>query len=595
MSRLDFRRAALLARIHNTIDGFYLRQEIDWNYDIRKILDHILGLAMTELEFGEGKRIDRGIIIVRRTTGEALEVGAGWRVGDDDINFSRTIVDETLTHGNPVLCENARQDPRFQKSESIQRLEVLSLLSVPIVTESGTLGAIYIERRDAGHLFTAADREFLREFAATIAPYIKTALIHQDHVAKIRVLEAALGHAARAPLVIGRSLAITRVLELARIAAAVEKTVLITGESGSGKELLARAIHAQSHRAEKPFIVVDCSALSEHLLESELFGHRRGSFTGAVADKAGAFADANGGTLFLDEISDASKSMQQQLRRVLQEGEIRRVGDTQYRKVDVRVICATNRNLPDEVTAGRFMHDLYHRLHQFPIRIPPLRERKEDISILAQHFIAGAGSGKKPPVTRIDPAALEVLLGRDWRANNVRELKNVTELAVDLATSPVIDLKTLERTLEIREEHGPAPSRPALPPAGHARSPLAEEFLYLDPARTQRLFAGIPADAAKEERPYSRLALEFSGKLIVESLRYSGWKLRPAARLLGISPFKLRQDFREYLRILVNGAQAGDQEALAGMLDIPAGTLKRKLADLGVEVTGGAGETGGSP
>ncbi len=584
-SRVDYRRKALLARIHTTIDTFYMRQEIDWSYDVRKILDRILELAMEELEFGEGKRIDRGLIILRGCEGEQLQVGAGWRVGEKDLDFSHTIVAQTLAEGRPILVENARRDPRFENAESVRRLEVLSLVCVPIKSEGGPLGAIYIERRDAGHLFTQADRDFLEEFAATIAPYFKTALLHQEHVAEIRALRAALEQGATMPHIIGRSQALTKVLDLARIAAGVERTVLITGESGSGKELLARAIHAQSRRKDRPFVVVDCSGLSENLLESELFGHRRGSFTGAVTDKAGAFEEADGGTLFLDEISDASKSMQQQLRRVLQEGEIRRVGDSAYRKVDVRVICATNRHLPDEVAAGRFMHDLFHRLHQFPIRMPSLRERKEDIPTLVLHFIAGAGECKNPPVRGIEPAAMQLLVSRDWHSNNVRELRNVVELAVDLAFAERIDLQTLERTLNVRGEPAPAAAC-AAPASGTARAGVgfAGECLILDSERARGIFAETAPDTPKDARPYYRVQSEFSGKLIVESLRYTAWKLRPAARLLGISPGKLRQDFKQYLELLLGAAGERGGEAVAEMLDMPAETVRRKLSELEIDV-----------
>ncbi|MFQ5654596.1 MAG: sigma 54-interacting transcriptional regulator [Planctomycetota bacterium] len=579
MTRFDFRRKAVLARIHNTLDRFYMRQEIDWDYDIRKILDRILELGMKELEFGEGKAIDRALVIVRRTGGEELEVGAGWKIDgeEEDLAFSRTIVVKTLQAGAAVLCENACLDPRFESAESIKELEILSLVSVPIRAESHTLGAIYVERRDAGYLFTGADREFLEEFAATIAPYVKTALIHQKHVAEIRALPAAGERGAAMPHLLGRSRAMQEVIELARIAAGGDRTILITGESGSGKELLARAIHTGSRRAEGPFVIVDCSALSETLLESELFGHVRGAFTGAVTDKAGAFEEANGGTLFLDEIVDASKAMQQQLRRVLQEGEIRRVGDSALRKVDVRVICATNRDLPREVEEGRFIHDLYHRIHQFPVRLPPLRDRKEDIPMLVEHFIASSGGRKNPPVRGIEAEALGLLVGRDWRANNVRELKNVVDLAVDLCGRERIDGAAIRRTLEIREEVEPgeaaaAAAAPAALPHG--------ECLILDGASARRIFESTSASARKEERPYYRLQREFSGKLIVECLRYNRWKLRPAARLLGISPVKLRQDFREYLKDLIAGAGEDPAARIAALLDMPEEKLRRKLADL---------------
>jgi len=591
-TKLDYRRRAVLARIHQTLDEFYLRQEVDWNYDIRRILDAILEIAIEELQFGEGRTIDHALVIIQRAGGEPLEVGAGWQVDDEERAFSRTIVEETLRSGEPVLCENARHDPRFEHAKSIQGLEVLSLLSVPIATESRTLGALYIERRDATHLFTPEDREFLREFAATIAPYVKTALIHQEHVAEIRALQERTARTASLPDIIGNSPAMQRVVELARVASGIERTVLITGESGCGKELLARAIHARSRRADHPFIVIDCSALSESLLESELFGHVRGAFTGAIADKAGAFEQADGGTLFLDEVSDASKPMQQQLRRVLQEGEIRRVGESVHRKVDVRVVCATNRDLEEEVRAGRFIHDLFHRIHQFPIRVPALREHKEDLPQLIEHFVARSGERKNPPVRGIDPEALAILVAREWRANNVRELENFVNLAVDLTRGERLDLAAVERTSEVRGEPLPLSRRPAAPP------PVPEgDALALDCDQVRSIFDATGEEDPKEERPYYRLQREFSGKLIVEALRHEEWKLRPAARLLGISPVKLRQDLKSWIgsalgssaeRDLESGAP-GDLAGVAERLGIPEGTFRRKLADLGIEVPAGKG------
>ncbi|MEM7261672.1 MAG: GAF domain-containing protein, partial [Planctomycetota bacterium] len=185
--RGDYRRKAALARIHTTLDSFYLRQEIDWDYDIRKLLDHILEIALNELEFGEkGRKIDRGLIIVRPEGGGEYEVQAGWGVEGEDLQFSRTVMNETLDSGGPVLYENASNDPRFINAESLKALEVVSLMSVPIEADSKTLGAIYVERRDSSYVFGPEDVAFLASFSETIAPYVKTALIHQEHVAAIR-------------------------------------------------------------------------------------------------------------------------------------------------------------------------------------------------------------------------------------------------------------------------------------------------------------------------------------------------------------------------------------------------------------------------
>ncbi|MGA1203528.1 MAG: sigma 54-interacting transcriptional regulator [Planctomycetota bacterium] len=588
MARLDYRRRAVLARIHQTLDEFYLRQEVDWDYDIRRILDRILEIAMSELEFGEGRSIDHALVIIQREADEPLEVGAGWNIDGDEKAFSRTIVEETLASGRPILCENARQDPRFEKAESIQSLEILSLLCVPIEIDGRVLGALYIERRDATHLFTAEDREFLGEFARTIAPYVKTALIHQQHVAQIRSLQQGARGRSGIPDVIGDCEAMRRIAELVRVAAGVERTVLITGESGCGKELLARAIHAQSRRAEGPFIVVDCSALSEHLLESELFGHVKGSFTGAVADKAGAFEQARGGTIFLDEISDASKSMQQQLRRVLQESEIRRVGESAHRKVDVRVLCATNRDLQEEVEGGRFIHDLFHRIHQFPLRLPPLRERKEDIPLLVDHFVATAGVRKNPPIGSIEPEALQLLLGREWRDNNVRELENFVKLAIDLCPGGTLDADTVRRTCEIQGIAVPRPATSADLAAGEPGIEVPPgDTLAFDDRRLLALLEATGPETSKEQRPYYLAQREFSGKLIIRGLRATGWKMRPAARLLGISPVKLRQDLKAWIELGIAESEAPELADVARRLEIPAEVLLRKLVDLGIELRDG--------
>ncbi|MFN0056840.1 MAG: sigma 54-interacting transcriptional regulator [Planctomycetota bacterium] len=606
MSRVSFARQAALARIHVTLDSFYLRQEIDWDYDIRELLDRILDLGLKQLEFGTSRASERALIIVKPASGGELEVGAGWRV-EEDLSYSRTVVSETIATGLPVRYDDASNDPRFVNAKSLQDLQVVSLMSVPILSEARTLGAIYLERRDAGYIFTPEDSDFLQQFAATIAPYVKTALIHQAHVAEINALKSARESGAGLPNLLGNSKPMQKVADLARIASSVEKTVLITGESGSGKELLARAIHARSRRAERPFVVVDCSGLSSSLLESELFGHARGSFTGAIAEKAGAFEEANGGTLFLDEISDAPKAMQQQLRRVLQESEIRRVGESEYRKVDVRVICATNRDLKAQVEAGLFIHDLYHRIHQFPIRMPALSERREDIPMLVDHFIALSGSVKNPPVRMIAPEALSRLVARDWRENNVRELRNVVGLAVDLAQGAEITLDTMRRTLELRGETGERGGDVGssnLAAHGANASPGATALdcdggcCALDRAVTNRMFEETNAEDPKEKRPYYRAQREFSGKLIVECLRYNNWKLRPAARLLGISAVKLRQDFREYLEWLITralaasappnatGNEAHVERTLAKALEMPPDTLRRKLTDLGLSLEG---------
>ncbi|HLE44442.1 MAG TPA: sigma-54 dependent transcriptional regulator [Methylomirabilota bacterium] len=237
--------------------------------------------------------------------------------------------------------------------------------------------------------------------------------------------------------VVGLSPKMVEVYRLAARAAATQATVLLLGETGTGKELIARAIHHGSARAEGPFIAVDCTALPEALFESELFGHERGAFTGAVTTKRGLLENARGGTVFLDEIGDLSPALQAKLLRALQEREIRRVGAGETIPVDVRVISATNRDLQRRVEAGEFREDLYYRLRVVTIALPPLRARREDIPLLAQHFLEKLARSGTTPVRGIAPAALERLAGYDW-PGNVRELENAITRAATLSSAAVL-------------------------------------------------------------------------------------------------------------------------------------------------------------
>ena len=241
---------------------------------------------------------------------------------------------------------------------------------------------------------------------------------------------------------VGRSAPMLDAYRLLEQAAKLDITVLLTGETGTGKELAARAVHYHSARRERRFVPVNCGALPQELVESELFGHAKGSFTGAVGPKPGLFEEADGGTIFLDEIGELPLAVQVKLNRALQEKEIRRVGDTRAQPVDVRVIAATHRDLRAEVAAGRFREDLFYRLNVFPVRLPPLRERREDVQALAAHFLEKHARALRRPVTSIDPDALQALAGHAW-PGNVRELENAVERAVALAAGASIALADL--------------------------------------------------------------------------------------------------------------------------------------------------------
>ncbi len=324
-------------------------------------------------------------------------------------------------------------------------------------------------------------------------------------VTELASLRRDLGQRTRLHQLVGKSKPMQAVFRLIEEVAESDTTVLIEGESGTGKELVARAIHHRSPRAGGPFVAVNCSALAESVLESELFGHVQGAFTGAVRDKRGRFESGSGGTVFLDEIGDISQAIQLKLLRVLQERTIERVGDEQSIQVDIRVVSATNQPLAELVAEGRFRKDLYYRLRVVPIELPPLRSRRDDIPLLAEHFIHRFAEQTGRHVTGIDETALGLMLDYAW-PGNVRELENVIEYAfVKVREGP------------IREIH--------LPPELRACSLRA-------------------ATVAAEPRSPRRSDL--SAEVVEEALDRSGWNVAKAARHLGISRTTLYKRIKQF-------------------------------------------------
>jgi two-component system response regulator HydG len=267
---------------------------------------------------------------------------------------------------------------------------------------------------------------------------MERAMEHSQLREENRLLRETLGAHFDTQHIIGRSPAMVRLMETVAQVAPTEATVLITGESGTGKEMIAGAIHFNSPRKDGPFVKINCAAITETLLESELFGHEKGAFTGAYKKKEGRFRQAHGGTLFLDEVSEMSLAMQVKLLRVLQDREITRVGGEEVINVDVRIIAATNKDLPKEIEAGRFRDDLYYRLNVVAIAMPPLRERREDIPLLAQHFLEQFSERNRKQIKGFTPQAMDRLLRHEW-PGNVRELMNAVERAVVLARTDYLD------------------------------------------------------------------------------------------------------------------------------------------------------------
>ena len=252
--------------------------------------------------------------------------------------------------------------------------------------------------------------------------------------------------------ILTRSPLMEEILSRVRLAASTDAGVLIQGESGTGKELLAQAIHRASHRASGPFVAINCGAIPEQLLESELFGHVKGAFTGASRDHVGLFQAAAGGTLFLDEIGDMPAALQMKLLRALQEKEIRPVGATRTFRLDVRILCATHRDLEAEIAAGRFREDLYYRLKVIALKLPPLAERREDIPLLAGHFLSTLARQHGKPVHGLSPEAMELLIAAAW-PGNIRQLYHVIEQSVILSSTPIISATLVENAIQREKEH----------------------------------------------------------------------------------------------------------------------------------------------
>jgi len=300
--------------------------------------------------------------------------------------------------------------------------------------------------------------------------------------------------------IIGTSEPICQVFDIIRKVADTDSTVLILGESGTGKELVARAIHYNGQRQANPLIPVNCGAIPEDLLESELFGHEKGAFTHAIRTRIGRFEQAHGGTIFLDEISDMSPNLQVKILRVLQDHQFERIGGQKTLKVNIRVIAATNRDLKELVQLGKFREDLYYRLNVIPIRIPPLRERRSDIPILVNHFTQEFSRKKKKSACRVSPEAMRLLIAYDW-PGNVRELENLIERMVILSEGEILDV-------------------PDLP-----------EHFHHSPQETIRLNAELPEGGV----PLQKMLSDLERQLIIKALNQAGWVKNQAAQLLQLN------------------------------------------------------------
>jgi transcriptional regulator with GAF, ATPase, and Fis domain len=446
-----------------------------------------------------------------------------------------------LKSGKALVVNDAQNDPRwYQGIDKMSGLVTRNVLAAPLSTRQGTIGVVEVVNGRGAQGFTEDDMSFLEAISGSIAIAIENARLYtqvRESEASLQTQVGALRrdlarHDAFAEIV-GTGPAMAEVLRLMETAAASSITVLIHGETGTGKELVARGLHRASARSDHPFLALNCAAMPEPLLESELFGHRRGAFTGAIRDNPGLFRAAAGGVVFLDEVADMPLPMQAKLLRVLEEQEVVPLGDSFPRKVDVRVLSATNRDLRAEVAAGRFREDLYYRLAVFPIELPPLRERREDIALLATRFLTIAAEQQRKPLAGLEPTAVELLTKYDW-PGNVRELRNEIERAVAIARSGT----------SIAPEHLSAFLRAQGGPDNGASAN------HVAPSRRVRRAATAATEAPAENEdakgPLRRARAAFEADYIAKVLDDHHGNVSRAAVALGLSRASLQKKMKDY-------------------------------------------------
>lgn len=407
-----------------------LQEESDLDNLVPRLLDKAFKVGGTE----------RGYMLLRDEQGELVPVASrGIEPGSlPPGDPSRSIVQTALKERRPVLSRNAARDPRFSGSESIIIRGIRSACCIPLEARGRRIGALYLDATGVGRL-TEEHLPLLEAFGSLAALSLARTMELDD---VRRALETTIG-STRFPGIVGESEVMRQLYDRMDRIAAADLPVLISGESGTGKELVARALHQHGPRSKGPFRAIFCGNLTAELLESELFGYKKGAFTGAVADKPGLLDLADKGTLFLDEIADVPPMIQAKLLRFLQEGEYQRLGDPHPRSADVRVLSATNKTLKDEISKGGFREDLYYRLNVLTIEAPPLKQRDNDIPLLTVTILARVAARTGQPLRRISAGALKKLNAYDW-PGNVRELENVLARAAVLASGELIEAEDID-------------------------------------------------------------------------------------------------------------------------------------------------------
>ncbi len=449
----------------------------------------------------ELSRAEKGFVIVLRDG--RRELAAAHNVGDETLDLSRvsdSIIDLVLRDRRAVIVSDAMNDRKFGRSRSVVDLKLSSVMCVPLLYRNDMLGVLYLGNDAITGLFTQKDLDLVQVWASHASLIVHTALMLNELKTSNRNLREQLRRSGQGGI-IGSSPAMKAVFRMIKKIAPTDISVLVLGETGTGKELVARELHRLSDRSKKPFVSINCGAIPENLLESELFGHKKGSFTGAVTDKVGKFESANGGTLFLDEIGEMPMPLQVKLLRVLQERAIERVGELKPRPVDIRVVSATNKDLEEEIRAGRFREDLFYRLNEVALELPPLRDRGDDIHEIARFFLSKYAEQYGSKAKGFANEAVRGMLNYYW-PGNVRQLENRVKKAAIMSDRALLNANDL----------------------------------------------GIQASDKREIRPLDEATEGFKIEYIREALELNNWNKAQTARDLGVDPrtiFRYIEKFEE--------------------------------------------------